>query len=83
MSPWNALPWDTIIIIIAISIIIPSLLSVVFIKFRRFEDLGLVLGVFLIILSLFSYFYLIPNDIINEAILPENYIWEDTGNVRY
>jgi hypothetical protein len=83
MSPWNALPWDTILIIVAISIFIPSLLTVIFIKIRRFEDLGLTVGVFLLVLSLFSYFYLIPNDVINEAILPENYVWEDTGYVKY
>lgn len=83
MSPWNALPWNTILIIIGISLFITSLLTVIFIKVRRFEDLGLIIGVFLVFLSLFSYFYLIPNEIINEAILPENYIWEDTGNVRY
>jgi len=83
MSPWNALPWNTILIIIGISIIIPSLLTVFFIKIKRFEDLGLILGVFLIFLGLFTYFYLIPNEIINEAILPENYVWEDTGYVRY
>ena len=83
MSPWNALPWNTIIVIIAVSIFIPSFLTVLFIKFRRFEDLGLVIGVFLLILSLFSYFYLIPNEVINETILPENYVLEDTGLVKY
>jgi len=83
MSPWNALPWDTILIIVAVSILIISLLTIIFIKFRRFEDLGLIIGVFLLVLSLFSYFYLIPNEVINEAILPENYVWEDVGNVRY
>ncbi|MDH7507327.1 MAG: hypothetical protein QHH15_06055, partial [Candidatus Thermoplasmatota archaeon] len=83
MSLWNALPWNTILIIIAISTIIPSLLTIFFIKIRRFEDLGLILGFFLIILSLLSYFYLIPNEIINEAILPENYVWEDMGQVKY
>jgi predicted secreted hydrolase len=83
MSPLNALPWNTIIVIISISIFIPSFLTVLFIKFRRFEDLGMVLGVFLLVLSLFSYFYLIPNQIIDETMLPENYIWEDTGQVKY
>jgi|GEM_PF-404473 len=83
MSPWNALPWNTIIIIIGCSILIPSFFTVLFIKLRRFEDLGLVFGVFLVVLSLVSYFYLTPNEIVNEAMLPENYVWEDTGHVTY
>ena len=83
MSPWNAIPWDTVFIIVAFSILIPTLLTVIFMKFRRFEDLGLIVGVFLVVLSLFSYFYLLPNEVINEAILPENYVWEDTGYVTY
>ena len=83
MIPWNALPWNTIAIIIGLSLLLSSLLTILFIKKRRFEDLGMVIGVFLIILSSVSYFYLIPNEIVDNAMLPEDYVWEDTGNIQY
>ena len=51
MSPWNALPWNTIVAIIGISIFIPSFLTILFIRIKRFEDLGMAIGVFLLILG--------------------------------
>ena len=83
MSPWNALPWNTIIAIIGVSLLIPSILAIVYMKFKRFEDLGMTIGVFLILLGVVSYAYLIPTAVVNEAILPENYIWEDQGTISY
>jgi predicted secreted hydrolase len=83
MSPWNALPWNTIVAIIGISILIPSLLAIILIWIKRFEDLGMAIGVFLLILGGVSYAYLIPQDVVHEAMLPENYIWEDHGTVHY
>ena len=67
MSPWNALPWNTIVAIIGISLLIPSLLAIILIRIKRFEDLGMAIGVFLLILGSVSYAYLIPQDIIHEA----------------
>jgi predicted secreted hydrolase len=83
MTPWSTLPWNTIIAIIGISLLIPSILAVIFIKIKRYEDLGLTIGVFLIVLGLVAYIYIIPQDIIHETKLPENYIWEDQGTVHY
>ena len=83
MAPWNALPWNTIVAIIGISLLIPSLLAVLFIKIKRYEDCGMAIGVFLLILGGISYGYLIPQDVVHETILPENYIWEDQGIVHY
>jgi hypothetical protein len=83
MSPWSTLPWNTIFAIIGISLLIPSLLAFIFIKLRRYEDLGLAIGVFLIILGTVSYFYLIPYQVIDEAKLPQDYIWDDQGAVHY
>ena len=83
MSPWNALPWNTIVAIIGISLLIPSLLAIIFIRIKRFEDLGMAIGVFLLIVGSISYAYLIPQDIIQETRLPENYIWKDQGAVHY
>lgn len=83
MVEWSALPWDTIILIIVISILIPLLLAFIYIKIRRFEELGIAIGLFLIILSSVSFFYLIPHEIVEKAMLPEDYIWEDIGNVHY
>lgn len=50
---------------------------------KRYEDLGLAIGVFLLILGSVSYFYIIPNEVINETRLPQDYIWEDQGTVHY
>ncbi|MBN1861334.1 MAG: hypothetical protein JW840_07740 [Candidatus Thermoplasmatota archaeon] len=50
---------------------------------RRYEDLGLAIGVFLLILGSVSYFYLIPQEVIHETRLPQDYIWEDYGAVNY
>jgi len=83
MAPWNALPWNTILAIIGISLLIPSLLAALFIKIKRYEDLGMTIGVFLLILGSISYGYLIPQQVVHETILPENYIWEDQGTVHY
>ncbi len=83
MSPWSTLPWNTILAIIGISLLIPSVLAFLFIKMKRYEDLGLAIGVFLLILGSVSYFYLIPNEVINETRLPQDYIWEDQGMVHY
>jgi len=83
MTPWNALPWNTIVAIIGISLLIPSLLTILLIRIKRFEDLGIAIGVFLLILGSISYAYLIPQDIIQETRLPENYIWKDQGSIHY
>jgi predicted secreted hydrolase len=83
MSPWNTLPWNTIVAIIGISILIPSILAIILIRIKRFEDLGMAIGVFFLILGSVSYAYLIPQEIIHEAVLPENYIWQDQGAVHY
>jgi predicted secreted hydrolase len=83
MSPWNTLPWNTILLIIGVSILIPCVLAILFIKFKRYEDVGLTIGVFLLILGGVAYMYLIPQQVIQETKLPENYSWEDTGAVHY
>jgi hypothetical protein len=83
MIPWNALPWNTIAIIIGLSILIPTLLSLVFIRLKRYEDTGFAIGVFLLVLSILSYGYVIPQQIIHETMLPQNFVWEDNGLIHY
>jgi len=83
MVEWNALPWNTIILITGISILVTTILTLIYIKRRRYEEIGIVLGLFLLILSIISVFYLIPNEIVEKAMLPEDYIWDDIGNVYY
>ena len=83
MTVWNAIPWNTIAVVISLSLLIPSLLAVVFIRLKRFEDLGAVIGVFLLLLGGISYFYVIPTDVVHQATLPENYLWQDEGRVHY
>ena len=83
MSPWNTLPWNTILLIIGVSLLIPSLIAILFVKLKRYEDIGLTIGVFLLILGGVAYLYLIPQEVIQETKLPENYSWEDTGAVHY
>lgn len=83
MSPWNTLPWNTIVTIIGIALLIPAALSLLLIKVKRYEDFGVVIGVFLVILGSISYAYVIPQDIVREARLSEDYIWEDQGTVYY
>jgi predicted secreted hydrolase len=83
MSPWDTLPWNTIYAIIGLSLLIPSLFAIVFIRLKRYEDLGLTIGVFLIILGVVAYGYLIPQQVIDQTKLPEDYIWEDQGSVHY
>jgi predicted secreted hydrolase len=83
MSPWDTLPWNTILTIIGVSLLIPSVLAILFVKIKRYEDVGLTIGVFLLILGGVAYMYLIPQQVIQETKLPENYSWEDTGAVHY
>ncbi|PNX45972.1 MAG: hypothetical protein BV459_07390, partial [Thermoplasmata archaeon M11B2D] len=83
MSPWNTVPWNTVLAIIGISLFIPSILAFVFIRLKRYEDLGLSIGVFLLILGVIAYGYLIPYQVIDETRLPEDYFWEDQGSVHY
>lgn len=83
MLPLSSLPWDTIGIVVGISLLIPSVLSVILIKRHRYEELGWVIGLFLVILGLITFFVIIPQTIIDEAILPEDYIWEDEGSIYY
>jgi len=83
MSPWDTLPWNTILTIIGVSLLIPSVIAILFIKIKRYEDVGLAIGVFLLILGCVAYVYLIPQEVIQDTKLPENYIWEDTGAVHY
>lgn len=83
MLPWNALPLNTIGIIVGLSLIIPTLIAILLIKIKRYEEVGWVIGIFLIILSSVTFFYLIPNEIVVEAKIPEDYIWEDEGNIYY
>jgi hypothetical protein len=83
MTPWDTLPWNMILTIIGVSLLIPSLLAILFVRIKRYEDVGLAIGVFLLILGSVAYMYLIPQEIIQETKLPENYIWEDTGAVHY
>ena len=83
MSPWDTLPWNTILLIIGFSLLIPSVIAILCIKLKRYEDVGLTIGVFLLILGAATYVYLIPQEVIQETKLPENYSWEDTGSVHY
>ena len=83
MLPWNALPLNTIFIIIGLSLFISVVLTIILIKIKRYEEFGWVLGIFLIILSSVTFIYLIPHEIINEARIPDDYIWEDEGNIHY
>ncbi|MBN2598909.1 MAG: hypothetical protein JXA75_00090 [Candidatus Thermoplasmatota archaeon] len=83
MSPWDTVPWNTILLIIGISLLLPSVLAVLFIRLKRYEDVGLTIGVFLLILGSVTYLYIIPQEIITETKLPEDYIWEDIGMVKY
>ena len=83
MSPLDTVPWNTILFIIGVSLLIPSLLATLFLRLKRYEDVGLAIGVFLLILGSVTYLYLIPQEIIAETKLPEDYIWEDTGMVKY
>lgn len=83
MAEWSALPWNTIFIVIGLSILIPSLLAILFIKLKRYEELGIALGIFFIILASSTLFYIIPHEIVDKAMLPEDYMWEDSGNVYY
>ena len=83
MLPWNALPLNTIGIIISLSLLIPAIITILLLKIKRYEELGWIIGIFLVILSLITYSYLIPNEIIDNARIPEDYIWEDEGNVYY
>jgi predicted secreted hydrolase len=83
MQPWNAIPLNTIGIVIGLSLLMLSILAILLIKIKRYEELGWTIGVFLIILSSVTYFYIIPHEIVNNAVIPDNYIWEDEGNVYY
>jgi hypothetical protein len=83
MFPLSSLPWDTIGIVVGVSLLIPSILSIVLIKRHRYEDLGWAIGLFLIILGLVTYFVIIPQTIVEEAILPEDYLWQDEGTIYY
>jgi predicted secreted hydrolase len=83
MLPWSALPLNTIGIIIGLSLIISIILTIILIKIKRYEELGWVIGVFLIILSSVTFLYFIPHEIVDEAKIPEDYIWEDEGNIYY
>ncbi|KYK20566.1 hypothetical protein AYK25_04630 [Thermoplasmatales archaeon SM1-50] len=83
MSPWNTLPWNTILAIIGISLFIPSILAFLFIRLKRYEDFGFAVGVFLLILGVIAYGYLIPYQVIDETKLTEDYFWEDQGSVHY
>ena len=83
MLPLNALPLDTIGIVIGLSILIPSLISIYLIRIRKFEELGMVIGIFLIVLGLTTYFYIIPMEVIEDTKIPEEYIWEDEGEIYY
>jgi hypothetical protein len=83
MVLWNAIPWNTIGIVLAISIIIPSILTIILIRKNRFEEIGWAIGLFLIILGLLAYFYIIPYEVVDEAVIPKDYIWEDIGDIHY
>lgn len=83
MLPWNSLPLNTIFIIIGLSLFISILLTIILIKIKRYEEFGWVIGIFLIILSSVTFLYLIPHEIIDEARIPDNYIWEDEGKIYY
>jgi len=83
MLPWNALPLNTIGIIVGISLLLSTIIAVFLIKVKRYEELGWILGVFLIILGSIAFLYLIPNEIVDNAVIPEDYFWEDEGNIQY
>ena len=83
MQPLNALPLNIIGIIIALSLFISLGLTILLIKIKRYEEVGWVIGVFLIILSSITFVYLIPHEIIDEAKIPSDYIWEDEGEIYY
>jgi hypothetical protein len=83
MLPLSSLPWNTIGIAIGLSLLIPSVLSVILIKKHRYEELGWTIGIFLLLLGTITYFVIIPQMIVDEAILPEDYIWEDEGTIYY
>lgn len=83
MLPLNALPLNTLGIIIGLSILIPSILTIIFMRIKKFEELGMVIGIFLIVLSIVTFFYLIPQEIVGDTTIPEGYIWEDEGDVYY
>ena len=83
MSPWTTLPWNTILVIIGVSILVPTLLTFILIKLKRYEDVGLVMGVCLLVIGSVTYVYLIPQEVIQETKLPDDYIWEDQGAVHY
>ncbi len=83
MSTWNALPWNTIGIIIGSSLLISSLFTILLIKIKKYEELGWVMGVFLIFLSSISFLYLIPQEIIQVAVLPGDYKLDDEGYIYY
>ena len=83
MLALDALPWDIIAIVLGLSIFIPSIIAILLIKVKRYEDVGTAIGIFLILLGSISYFYVIPNQVVDQALLPENYFWEDEGNVQY
>ncbi len=83
MLPWNALPLNTIFIIIGLSLFISVILTIFLIKIKRYEEFGWAIGIFLIILSSVTFLYLIPHEIINEARIPDDYIWEDEGKINY
>ena len=83
MVEWSALPWDTIFVIIGASILIPTILAIIYTKMKRYEELGIALGVFFILLASISLFYIIPHEIVEKAMLPEDYVWEDIGDVHY
>jgi predicted secreted hydrolase len=83
MLPWNAIPLNTIGIVIGLSLLMLSILAILLIKIKRYEELGWTIGVFLIILSSVTYVYIIPHEIVNNAVIPDNYIWEDEGKVHY
>ena len=79
MIPLSALPWDTIGIVIGLALLIPSLIAITGIKLKRFEEVGWSIGLFLIVLSIFTYSWIIPATVVDEATLPADYIWEDEG----
>lgn len=83
MLPLNALPLNVIGVVIGISVLVPSLITIFLMKVKRFEELGMVIGVFLLILSVVTYFYIIPHGLVDDAAVPEDYIWEDEGNIYY
>jgi len=55
----------------------------VFIRKKRYEDTGIAIGIFLLLLSTITYVYIIPQQVVNQAMLPEDYIWYDEGTITY